>query len=301
MPCYHPMKGWRGRLDGRIVFNKALGYVDKPVEVSCGQCIGCRIERSRQWAVRMMHEAQMHDANGYLTLTYADENLPEYGGLRLEDFQKFMKRYRERIAPTKIKFFHCGEYGENGDRPHYHAIIFGHEFEDKRYFKSIKGHPYYVSGLLSELWPYGHHLIGDVTFGSCQYVAQYVTKKINGKGADDYYSVVDKETGEIHSIPPEYATQSNGIGLSWYKKFRSDVFNGGQSDDVVHDNKARAMKPPRYYLEKLKEEERLEALKVRGRRVQRAKENADDNTPERLEAKEKFVLGRRRYFKNRSL
>ena len=83
MPCYHPLQGWRSRFNfnpktGRhgITFNLNEAFVEFPVTVPCGQCIGCRLERSKMWAVRCMHESQLHDKNCFLTLTYNDENLP---------------------------------------------------------------------------------------------------------------------------------------------------------------------------------------------------------------------------------
>lgn len=300
MTCYQPLQGWRGRLDGRVVFNRAAGYADKPVAVPCGRCIGCRLARADAWAVRMMHEAQMHELSCFLTLTYADEFLPPFGSLRFSDFQKFMKRYRTRVAPSRFKFFHCGEYGEALSRPHYHAVILGHDFLDKEYFKSVNGNRYFVSELLSDLWPFGTHLIGTVTFGSCKYVACYITKKFTGDGAQKHYEVVDPVTGEIGFRDPEYATMSNGIGKSWFMKYGFEVFNGGQSDDVVIDARGRKVKPPRYYFELLKRDREIDAIRTRGRRVRRAKENAHDATVERLKVREKVVKARRKTYSKRS-
>ena len=74
MPCYHPLQGWR-KQGGGLTFNLRDGFIDRPVTVSCGQCIGCRLERSRQWAVRCMHEASLHTDNCFITLTYDDDGL----------------------------------------------------------------------------------------------------------------------------------------------------------------------------------------------------------------------------------
>ena len=104
MACYYPLKGYRARAvnpkTGKrsIVFDSSLGFMDMPVEFACGQCIGCRIERSRQWAIRCVHEAQLYEANCFITLTYAPEHLPKNGSLVLEHFQKFMKRLRKRVG-----------------------------------------------------------------------------------------------------------------------------------------------------------------------------------------------------------
>ena len=136
MPCYRPIKGYRSRRlnaeTGKrpVVFNPRDGFYDQPVDLPCGQCIGCRLERSRQWAIRCVHEASLHERNCFITLTYRDECLPTNGSLDLDAFQKFMKRLRRRFGEG-VRFFHCGEYGENFGRPHYHAILFNLDFSDK--------------------------------------------------------------------------------------------------------------------------------------------------------------------------
>ena len=148
MPCYHPLQGWR-KQGGGLTFNLRDGFVDRPVTVSCGQCIGCRLERSRQWAVRCMHEASMHTDNCFVTLTYSDEGIahldrcidPETGeigagplrSLNKRDIQLFMKRLRKRTG-AKIRYLQCGEYGSKTQRPHHHVLLFGFDFSDKYMF-----------------------------------------------------------------------------------------------------------------------------------------------------------------------
>ena len=156
MPCYHPIKGFRSREvnpgTGRrpLVFNKKDGFEDLPVEIRCGQCVGCRLDRSREWAIRCVHEAALYDDNCFVTLTYNDENLPDPPSLVVRDCQLFMKKLRRRYEPKKIRFFLCGEYGEMNRRPHYHAILFNHDFEDKVLWQnSSSGSPLYVSSYLS--------------------------------------------------------------------------------------------------------------------------------------------------------
>ena len=82
MACYHPITAYRSKA-GRdpktgkwpVVFNISQGYADMPITLPCQQCIGCRLERSRQWAIRCMHEASLYDKNCFLTLTYSDDYL----------------------------------------------------------------------------------------------------------------------------------------------------------------------------------------------------------------------------------
>ena len=251
MACYRPLRAFKGsrRADGKVnvVWRRSEAVGPSPeLHLPCGQCIGCRLERSRQWAMRCMHEAKLHDRNCFLTLTYADEYLPWDNSLVLSHFQDFMKRLRKRYACDckvgrrktcklhGIRFFHCGEYGEKLGRPHYHAIVFNFDFPDKKLFTVSNGNNLFTSEQLDELWPLGHALIGAVTFDSAAYVARYVVKKFTGEGADEHYQ------GRI----PEYVTMSRrpGIGQGWFARYGDDVF---PSDEVLV--RGIPSKPPRYY------------------------------------------------------
>lgn len=300
MACYSPMKAWRDRVNpGRITFNKSRGYADRELTIPCGQCVGCRLERSRQWAVRLMHEAQMHECSCFLTLTYDEEHLPADQSLNVKHFQDFMKRYRERVRPLKLKFYHCGEYGSDLLRPHYHACIFGHDFPDRELFNVRKGNRYYISALLADLWRFGHHIIGDVTFESAAYVARYCTKKVNGDEAERHYEKIDPESGEVFKLFPEYSTQSNGLGASWCDKYLSDIWNSSTLDDFIVDSNGVPARPPRYYFLRLKEAEERKAASVKAKRLTGARKAAADNTPSRLKAREKVVKARQSLYAKR--
>jgi hypothetical protein len=143
--CYKPLLGYRAaerNEQGKrpLVFNPSQGLVDMPIKVACGQCIGCRLERSRQWAIRCVHEASLHEHNSFITLTYNDENLPADGSLDVRHWQLFMKRLRKRHG-SGIRYFHCGEYGSKHRRPHYHACLFGLDFPDKKLWMMRNGIP----------------------------------------------------------------------------------------------------------------------------------------------------------------
>lgn len=293
MPCYSPLKGFRSRFvnpSGKrgVVFNRKDGLSDMPVSLPCGQCVGCRLERSRQWAIRCFHEAQMHEDNCFITLTYAPEHLPEDRSLDVTHFQKFMKRLRKRYG-SGIRFFHCGEYGEKFFRPHYHACIFGLDFDDKVLWKYSNGVPLYVSDSLAELWPFGFSSIGEVTFESAAYVARYIMKKVTGDMAEGHYRFVDPDTGEVHDLKPEYTTMSRrpGIGASWLAKYQGDVF---PSDEVVI--RGRRMKPPKYYSRQYEFNEPGNWVEVRRKRLQKARAHSDDNTPARLKVREQVQLAK---------
>lgn len=248
MACFQPLEGYRSRdvnPSGKrsIVFDIGRGFSDLPVTLPCGRCIGCRLERSRQWAIRCVHEASLHEQNCFITLTYDDVHLPYGGSLVLKHFQDFMKRLRFHHG-SGIRFFHCGEYGEKHQRPHYHAIIFNFDFPDKVLHQEKKGFKYYTSEILSDLWGFGFVIIGDVTFESSAYVARYILKKVNGEKADAHYTKMIGEYGECVDLKPEYTTMSRrpGIAAGWFDKFGSEVY---PSDSVVI--RGREMRPPKFY------------------------------------------------------
>lgn len=144
---------------------------DNSIPLPCGRCIGCRLEYSRQWAIRCMHEGQLYDNNCFLTLTYDEDNLPDSNSLYHRDFQLFMKTLRKEFVPKNpynkklapktyeyfrrkywIRYYMCGEYGQQCSkcksneldcicssgfeaelgRPHYHVCLFNFDFPDKQ-------------------------------------------------------------------------------------------------------------------------------------------------------------------------
>lgn len=267
-----------------------------PMTVPCGSCIGCRLERSRQWAVRCVHEASLYENNSFITLTYKPELLPEDSSLRVDHYQKFMKRLRKHAAngaspyhnalisdTERIRFFHCGEYGEKLGRPHYHACLFGLDFGDKEVCGQRRGIVYYTSKSLEAIWGKGFVQVGEMNFETAAYVARYITKKITGEKALEHYNVIDKETGEIlESKKAEYVTMSRrpGIGKGWLNKFSSDVF---PRDEVVL--RGKKMKPPKYYLGQYEIADPAAFNKLKGKRKELAKEKKADNSFERLKVK----------------
>jgi len=218
MGCYFPLDAWQRKAGCKPVFKFKPGYTK--LQLPCGRCIGCRLERSRQWAMRCVHESSLHDQNCFLTLTFADNPV----SLRKSVFQKFMKRLRKAIDPVKIKYFMCGEYGEQFDRPHFHACIFGWSPPDLELLSSKNGILLYKSEFLSKVWGHGFVTVGDVTFESAAYVARYVMKKITGDSAQEHYEYVD-ETGEVIDRLPEYCCMSRrpAIAAEWYDIYLNDL------------------------------------------------------------------------------
>lgn len=280
MGCDYPITAYRSREFNPetkrygLTFNplKALNSTNS-IRVPCGKCQGCRLERSRQWAVRCKHEASLHDQNCFITLTYSVLNLPVDFSVHERDVQLFMKKYRKFCEPNKIRFFACGEYGDKNLRPHYHLLIFGHDFNDKTLYEiTPRGDRLYLSKSLQKLWPYGLAPLGSLTYQSASYTARYAMKKITGPMADEHYLRVHPNHGFICRVRPEFLLMSRrpGIGQGWIDKHRDEV---ATHDSVIIEGKQA--QPPRYYFQQLTEEEQH---KITTKRTIAAKHNVRPRT-----------------------
>lgn len=291
MTCTRPIQAYRGE-GGRICFSSSGasgGWSDRPLQFACGQCTDCRLNRAKEWAIRCYHEMQMHEKNCFITLTYDDEHLPKDRSLDKSHWQKFAKRLRKKSA---FRYFHCGEYGrkEKTERPHYHAILFGTDFqEDQVLLETTKWGNLYTSEKLSKAWQHqGFVTVGSATWQSAGYVARYLMKKVTGKEAEKHYQ----------GRTPEYVTMSRGgrnkdgfggIGKSWFDKYHEDVY---PHDEVVINGKQ--MRPPKYYDSLISEQDRAN---YRAQRRQKAAKR--DTTPERLRAHEQITEARQKLRKRK--
>lgn len=240
-----------GRHDFLNVYSEDYEFVGRPNVFSgqlikCGKCEGCRIDKSREWANRLLLEKEYYpdDQVWFLTLTYDEQHVPKsaYGHpetgeaipvmtLSMDDHKKFLKRLRKN-SRAKLKFFGCGEYGPQTMRPHYHYIIFGLQLADLvPYGKGEAGFMYYQSNWLTSQWsirkaptrqgcvtplsadpgyfcdPLGRVLVAPASWQTFAYVARYTTKKLYGAEAE-YYNQFN--------ITPPFLVMSNGIADRWY-------------------------------------------------------------------------------------
>lgn len=246
--------------------------------------------------MRIMHEKQMNEIDKchFITLTYRDENLPALRSVRVRDWQLFAKRWRKKYG--KFRFFHCGEYGDENQRPHYHACVFGMELEDLVFTgKTKSGSNGYNSQKLTETWGLGLTQVGELTFESAAYVARYIMKKVGGtKKTEGHYQLLDKQTGEIlGERKPEYVTMSRkpGIGKTWIDKYRKDVY---PRDEVVVNYKK--MRPPKYYDTQHEITDQKEMQLIKNKRRRYGKRLEKDNTPERRRTKESILQRKEKRF-----
>lgn len=252
------------------------------------------MQRAAEWTTRIMHEAQLYESNCFITLTYATGNLPPNKSLTHRDYQLFMKRLRKHTAKhhahNDVRFFMCGEYGEQEQRPHYHACLFNHDFRDRTPGgKSSSGELYYNSAELESLWTHGICSVQDLNQQTASYCARYIMKKALGETALTAYQTIDPETGEILQRTPEYCAMSlkPGIGARWLDKYMTDVY----PHDYVVDN-GRKQAPPRYYDKRAKRQHPAMMEELAYKREQRARQLHADNTDERLRVREEVHLAK---------
>jgi len=244
------------------------------VPAGCGQCMPCRINRRRLWTHRMMLESYKHAENSFLTLTYDDEHLPARGSLDPSHTQKWLKRFRKAIAPRKVRFYLVGEYGDQSQRPHYHAALFGVGPDG-----IVVNNEYCsVPDIVSRTWGKGHVMLGSLTSASAQYICGYVTKKMTSKFDP-----------RLNGRYPEFARMSRrpGIGSSWFEAYQSDIFPNG----YVTSRDGIKMRVPRAYLKSLELTDPALYRKMKAQMLKFAKENVDTSF-EHLEARE-YVTGQR--------
>lgn len=325
MPCYHPIPAWYPDDGSRIKFSppnikrggKTVNF--KPhFHVPCNGCVGCRTEYSRQWAMRNLHESKLYTDNCFITLTYDKKNLPQNNSLEKTAFPKFIRSLRQKNKETKIRYYACGEYGDNFGRPHYHAILFNYYPNDVVPLKK----DLYTSKEISDSWlNKGFTSVGSVTFDSAAYVSSYVDKKIKGKDKVTHYILYHPKTGELaepkssHSQiqnyiqrgfkwlrEPEFSLMSRGgrngkgIAFNWFDKYKTDAY---PSDSLYINGKK--MKPPKYYdsqYEILYPEE-MEQIKLK--RATKMEETAHLFTPDALAAAEHTHKVRQKIYNGRKL
>lgn len=241
--------------------NNAMSFI----EVPCGKCLECRIQRTRQWADRCVLEAKKYKDNYFVTLTYDDDHLPERNSLKPKDLQDFMKRLRKKFKGVKIRFFACGEYGDISWRPHYHLLLFNCPLNDLSYVFMHKdvvdidlttGKNVYsdyridlrppssssdlmYSKTIYDLWQNkGFISVGRVEFDSAAYVAQYINKKLDGAAAKLY--------DELKIVPP-FLRMSNrpGIGADYFNTH--DEIHNEDHIIIPGDGEAHVSAVPRYF------------------------------------------------------
>ena len=263
---YHPAKIFS---TDRLESLKDTGYYKYQL-INCGECIGCRLDYSRDWANRGYLEllTSKNDC-WFITLTYDDnhifipneittsqdvtytelEELEWKGALVPNDFTQFMKSLRQKLKRefnfTGCRFIGCGEYGARteGRRPHYHIILFNCPLPLDSFYKpriSWGKDIYYQNKIIEEVWDKGISNICIANWNNIAYTARYVTEKVNGKESEDFYAAL----GEIKEFLR--SSRQPGIGREYYELHKHEIYS---QDQILIRNKKGAfyVKPPKYF------------------------------------------------------
>ncbi len=305
MPCYAPLKGYKELITGAWQFHK--GNSAQKMEVACGQCFGCRVDHRLMWSIRIIHEAHMHRdhfGNSWATLTYRDPSaaneeqfkaghyIDRHYQLQPSHVSDFIRSLRRANKDHKIRYFYCGEYGDENERPHYHICLFNHSFDDQYLWKDDEGLYTYTSESLQKHWPWGFTTVAELSLRNAAYTAGYALKKITGKKGFDHYLRCD-EHGEAYWLLPEYIRMSTGrkfpagLGAKFYEKYRSDIF---PSDTSPIPGSGESQLVPRYYTNILAERDPAMLESIKNLRQKFITEHAEDFTPERL--RDKYICAR---------
>lgn len=260
---YEPIDNELSRMDRAIRYSKV---VTEFVYQTCGNCLGCRLMYAKQWADRCLMESEYHKENWFVTLTYDEDHLTtvksvdndgvyrECGTLEKRELQLFWKRLRKELDKDdiKIRYYACGEYGDQTHRPHYHAIIFGLHIPDLKIYKKggarspFADVEYWTSEFLERAWGKGRVLIAKAVPETMCYVARYVVKKQKGFDAKIYDDL---------GIEPPFVTCSRrpGIARQWYDDYGKKFVD----ESVIHISTPKGRKaitPPRYFLNLLEQD-----------------------------------------------
>ncbi|WNK13700.1 MAG: replication initiator protein [Microvirus sp.] len=200
------------------------------VPVPCGRCPVCKRKRASSWAFRLKQHERKCPAS-FVTLTYDTDHVPisvnGFPTLCKRDVQLFYKRLRKLCPGIRIKYYTVGEYGTQGLRPHYHAILYG----------AID------QSIIDQAWGLGSTHVGTVTGASIEYTLKYISKPPNprvGKFSRDdrvrEFSLMSKGLGvdflsdaatKFHHsrIDQLYVTVEGGVKLSMPRYYRNKIWN----------------------------------------------------------------------------
>lgn len=186
MLCSHPKKTSVG----------GNGY-----PVACRKCMPCRLNRRKELTARIIMETMSHEHSIFVTLTYADQFLPDIdqhpnGNIYKKEIQNFLKRLRFSLSKNQqIRYFAVGEYGEKSGRAHYHLIIFNMDYSERS------------EQLINTAWQKGHIRVDENNEKSASYVARYTTKKLGGDLAVEKYQGKNPEFA-LYSRKPALGTET---------------------------------------------------------------------------------------------
>lgn len=281
---YHPAKVFS---TNQLELLHDTGY-HKYELINCGECIGCRLDYSRDWANRGYLEMLTSQNAYFITLTYDNNHIfiPDQmttsqdvtytelqelewkGSLVPKDFTQFLKSLRQKVkrefGVDGVRFIGCGEYGARaeGRRPHYHLIIYNLPLPTETFYKpriSWGKDVYYQNYFLEDVWDKGILNICEANWNNIAYTARYITEKVNGKESEDFYAALGEQKEFLRS------SRQPGIGRAYYDAHKFEIY---KEDSILIRNKKGAfwVKPPKYFDRLFEKEYPEEFAKVKAKR-----------------------------------
>ena len=266
MACKKPTRAYQRATGGPLRFTAPDPgqdpYKYRALDVPCGTCELCREEQARQQAVRIYHEALTHELSSFVTLTYSDKHLPEYGSLYYPHLINFIKRARKHYG--QFRHFACGEYGDKSLRPHYHLAVFGQAFLSHRVIIREKPTLLWTSPELERLWGLGNVSVGALTWETASYTASYILKKLRSK---QQFVRIDESTGELVPVAQPRSFKSDNLGKAWWDQWGHTL----TARDYVVIN-GRRQKPPKAYDKWLAAKDEATSKQIKEQRIKLAKQ-----------------------------
>lgn len=254
--------------------------------VPCKKCWACRLNYSAEWATRIMNEVQYHENNYFITLTYDEQHVPKLkeitykdkdgkehtirnkgqfkNTLNPDDIKRFINSIRkhfERLGHKGVKYYLCGEYGQNGTtRPHYHIIFMNLPLNPEKFYdfhqdENLKMH--WKTKEVEEIWGKGIIDVAMVEWADAAYVARYGTKLYINNGSVEEYA----KSGMVREFVR--CSRRPAIGLHFCEDNEFDLL---YTDKITMKNFREdtvTVPLPSYYVRKLEEKypEYIEMLK----------------------------------------
>ncbi|QCS37196.1 replication initiation protein [Tortoise microvirus 67] len=204
-----------------------------PVEAPCRHCANCRMAKQITLNFAIGHALQDCYSRGgsasFVTMTYADQFLPDNGSLRSKDFTNWLKGARTKLFRRKIdlpfKYLAAGEYGGKLGRPHYHCILIGIP-------RPV------AEGVFRPLWRHGHCQTEVLGSGGVRYVSEYISKQIGGRLAEQMY--------DAKGLERPFMRRSVNFCDDWILKNYADLVSNGW----LFKSRGKMRPVPSYYVHK---------------------------------------------------
>ena len=229
-------------------YNKNEFGKEKVVYFPCGKCLACRINKKREWSLRLQHEVRVSDNATFVTLTYEDKHLPlDENGLNcpsVSDLQYFIKKLRRRYTGSNIRYMINSEYGPETKRVHYHGIIFNlpksvYSGDIIRRNNTVSFH----NIEFEHIWGLGNVEVSEAVPARCNYVCSYFVNKQVEEGYKPNISVMSRGYGIGKLV-----ANSNSDRIRYY------------NEGFMTNEHGTRVKLPRYYKNLLYTEDERKAM-----------------------------------------